>query len=108
MAKWGLDRFVAAEAGPAGGTITTVPLTFSGLNLELNARVREGGRIVVDLLDADGMAMDEFGQSEPVTGDGIRRPVTFRAGYLAALIGTPVTLRFHLEDAQLFSFAFRK
>jgi hypothetical protein len=108
MAKWGLDRFVAAEAGPAGGTITTVPLTFSGLNLELNARVRDGGRIVVDLLDANGMAMDEFGQSEPVTGDGIRLPVTFRAGDLAALIGTPVTLRFHLEDAQLFSFAFHK
>jgi hypothetical protein len=108
LAKWPLDRFVAAEAGPDGGTITTVPLTFAGLNLELNARVREGGQIIVELLDSDGRPLEEFGESDPVIGDGLRQPVPFRAGDLAALTGTSVTLRFHIKDAELYSFAFRK
>ena len=107
LAKWKLDRFVAAEANEAGGTMTTVPLVFSGLHLEINARVRAGGGIVVQILDGAGKPLDEFGRSDAVVGDGLRQPVDFPAGDLAALIGTPVTLRFHVKDAELYSFAFR-
>ena len=107
LAKWKLDRFIAAEANEAGGTLTMVPLVFSGLNLELNARVRAGGSIVVQILDESGMALDEFGKSDALVGDGLRQPVAFPAGDLAALIGTPVTLRLHVKDAELYGFAFR-
>ncbi len=109
LAIWQLDRFVSADASSDGGTLTTVPVSFTGGRLELNARVREGGSIVVSLLDAAGKELPGFEASEPITGDNLRHEVHWQGSpELAALVGKPVMLRFAMKSAELFSFAFRK
>lgn len=109
VAVWQLDRFVSADASSDGGTLTTLPVVFTGNRLELNARTGTGGSIVASLQDAAGNALPGFEESEPVTGDSLRHEVRWNgATDLSALVGKPVTLRFTMRNAELFSFAFRK
>jgi hypothetical protein len=108
LAKWQLDRFVSADAPAEGGTLTTVPIVFSGAKLELNLRSRRSGRVTVSVLDAAGKSIPGFESSHPVHGDAIRREVTWPVDKsVAALASRPVCLRFELRDAELFSFALR-
>jgi hypothetical protein len=107
LATWPLDRFVSADGGPEGGTLTTVPLHFSGNRLELNVNAAKG-RARVELLDAAGRGLPGFGLSDPVTADSLRATVAWKGQTdVGALRGKPVSLRFTLQDAELFSFAFR-
>jgi hypothetical protein len=109
LATWKLDRFVSVDGPAEGGTLTTVPVRFKGKRLEINAATRLGGRVVVDLLDAAGRPLKGFEPSDAFRGDELRHTITIAASAdLSALAGTRVTLRFHLERAQLFSFAFRE
>ena len=74
-----------------------MPVSFTGGRLELNARVREGGSIVVSLLDAAGKELPGFEASEPITGDNLRHEVRWQGTPdLAALAGqaeTPDTVK---------------
>ena len=109
LAIWQLDRFVSADAGSDGGVLTTVPLTFTGKRLELNVRNAPTGDTGVALLDASGHPIAGFEESDPVTGDNLRATVTWKGnGDVSALAGKPVSLRFTMKQAELFSFAFRK
>ncbi len=110
LAKWKLDRFVSADGSADGGMLTTVPIVFSGERLEINALTKRGGTITVELLDAAGSPMNSFPPSNPFTGDNLRGVVTWPdgGGGVGRFIGKPVTLRFHLRDAELYSFAFRE
>jgi len=109
LVKWKLDRFVSADAGAEGGTLTTVPFTYTGNRLELNARVQPGGSIRAEFLDAAGRPIQEAGLSTPCTGDSLRSKVAWgdNPGTVERLKGRPVSLRFHLRSAELYSFAFR-
>ena len=63
---------------------------------------------MVELLDMDLQRLATWPASEPVGGDDLRHVVTFFGKTnVADLAGKPLVLRFHLYDAQLFSFAFR-
>jgi hypothetical protein len=105
LATWKLDRFVSADAPAAGGTLTTVPITFSGNRLEINAAPKNGGSIVVEILDMSGKT---FARSKPFAGDDLRHKVEWVDNVeLGKLAGTPITLRFSLKSAELYSFAFR-
>jgi hypothetical protein len=109
LATWKLDRFVSVDGPAAGGTLTTVPLRFKGQRLEINAATKPSGQVVVELLDAAGRPLKGFEPSAPFCGDELRHTVRFARGAdVAALAGKPVTLRFRLKDAQLFTFAFRE
>jgi hypothetical protein len=109
LATWKLDRFVSADGPREGATLTTVPVKFRGKRLEINAATKPGGQVVVDLLDAAGRSANRFTGSDPFTGDELRHVVKFGASAdVSSLAGKPVTLRFHLQSAQLFSFAFRE
>jgi hypothetical protein len=106
LARWKLDRFVSADAGDASGVLTTVPVVFRGGKLELNASTGPAGKIEVELLNEQGAVL---AKSLPVTGDDLRHQVQWTAGVKpGALAGQPVTVRFRLQQAQLFSFAFRQ
>lgn len=105
LAKWQWDRFVSADAPAEGGELTTVPVVFRGDRLELNARVKRGGHIQVELLDAAQRPIEGFKPAAPVHGDSLRHRVTWPN--LASLQGKPVTLRFKMKAAELFAFAFR-
>jgi hypothetical protein len=105
LATWKLDRFVSVDAPTEGGTLTTVPLVFAGRRLELNAATKEGGRVIVEILDMAGKPM---ARSEAFAGDDLRHQVVWEEGTdLSQLAGTPIALRFRLQSAELYAFAFR-
>jgi len=109
LAIWKKDRFVSADGPTSGADLTTVPIQFSGRQLELNANVKEGGKISVELLDLSLNRLTGWPKSAPVTGDSLRHALTFGdRDDVSKLAGQPLILRFHLKDAELYSFAFRE
>lgn len=107
LAKWRRDRFVSADGFTADASLTTVPVVFSGGTLKLNARTAKGGSLRVELLDAAGRALDGWKPSLAVRGDSLAHTVRWAEGApVGALAGKPVSLRFHLQGAELFSYAF--
>jgi len=94
------------DAGAEGGTLTTVPIVFSGNRLELNAATRKGGSITVEILDMQG---NTLARSVPFSGDDLRHQVDWQERIrLSRLAGQHIALRFHLKNAELYSFAFRQ
>lgn len=107
LAIWKRDRFVSVDGSKDGGSLTTVPLHFSGRKLELNLDASKG-RATVELLDPAGKPIAGFGKSDPLTGDSLRTTVKWKGKeMLESLAGRPVVVRFELQNAKLFSFAFR-
>ncbi len=109
LVTWPLDRFVSADGDSTGGTLTTVPLRASGRRLELNMNAgKSNARALVRLLDSEGRPIAGYESSEPLTTDSLRQTVTWRGNPdLGALAGQAVCLQFELQNAELYSFAFR-
>jgi hypothetical protein len=108
LVTWPLDRFVSADAGSDGGVLTTVPLRHRGDRLEINAVTRPGGSVVVELLDAAGQALAGVAPSAPFSGDDLRHVVRFASPTaVSATRGKSMVVRFRLQNAELYSFAFR-
>jgi hypothetical protein len=102
-----LDGFVSLDA-PSHGTITTVPLVFSGSHLELNV-VSQTVRVA--LLDESGSALKGFGlqDCDAITGDHTAKTVTWRGkSDLRLLAGKTVRLRVELAGGKLYAFQFAK
>ncbi len=109
LVTWKLDRFVSADGPQEGGTLTTIPFVFSGDRLVINALTRKEGAIVVELLDAAGNRLEGYSRSDVFFGDELRHVVTFGGKTdLSRLVDKAISLRFHLRNAELYSFAFRK
>ncbi len=107
LVTWPLDRFVSADAGSEPGTLTTIPLHFTGSRLELNLDASRGS-LTVELLDGGGKPLPGFGKSDPLTSDSLRATVTWNGSSdLRALAGRPVAVRFEFRNAELYSFCFR-
>ncbi|MSU51833.1 MAG: hypothetical protein EXS41_00310 [Opitutaceae bacterium] len=70
-AEWRLHGFVSLDAGPDGGRIETKPMQFGTVHLLVNARVSNGGRLRVALLEPDGGPIAGYGldQSNTLTTD---------------------------------------
>ena len=112
MARLRRDGFASIDGYEDGGTLTTVPFSFEGDRLVINARAPEsaGGRLTVEVLDAHGRAIEGFGAADCDTfaGDAIRHVVTWGGrSDLARLAGDPIALRFGLHNAALYAFRFR-
>ena len=102
------DRFVAVET-TGDGTLTTRRLIAIGDTLVLNADARSGS-IRVEAIDALGRVVKGFSKSDckPKTGDSIRHVVSWKSGTNChPLQARPIQLRFHLDNARLYSFEFR-
>ena len=116
LAIWPLDRFVSVDGPAEGGRLTTVPLAFTGNRLELNVNAKpnpternQSGTVRVELLDAAQKPLPGFGLSDEVKVDSLRHTVTWSGNPdVSAWQGRPVSLRFHLANAELYSFAFRE
>jgi hypothetical protein len=112
LAIWPLDRFVSVDGPAEGGRLTTVPLAFTGNRLELNVNASHRGlpgTVRVELLDAAQKPLPGTSLSDEVKVDSLRHTVTWSGNPdVSALQGRPVSLRFHLANAELYSFAFRE
>lgn len=98
------DARVGRGPGTGGGTLTTRPLRFTGGHLFVNADTSRGD-LRVEVLDREGRVIAPFTREacEPITGNGTRLPVRWRAS-LAELAGREVRLRFSLTHGSLFAF----
>ncbi|MCA9210042.1 MAG: hypothetical protein KDA55_16905, partial [Planctomycetales bacterium] len=104
-----LDGFVSVSAGACGGELVTSPVIFEGDQLSLNFATSAAGTVRVELQDVAGKPLENFSLAdcEPLFGDTVDRSVAWKQSpKLAAVAGTPVRLRFRLEDADLYSFRF--
>lgn len=109
LAKWKLDRFVSVDGPAEGGTLTTVPIVFTGNRLEINARTKSRGSVSIEILDAARRPVEGLGSSGAFTGDELRHVVTWKGQRsVSSLQGQPVTLKMKLRGAELYSFAFRE
>ncbi len=104
-----IDGFVSSRAGAAGGELLTKPLVFSGDRLVINAATQEGGKLLVELQDADGKPLPGFAAQDcqAFQGDQIAHTVSWKgSGDLTTLAGKPIRVRFVLNNADLYSIQF--
>ena len=105
LAKLRLDGFVSVET-EQHGTLTTKPLVFLGDTLIVNANAKAGS-LVIEALDVDGKVIEGFGRANclPLTTDSVRHVVKWKGHQDCHLLqARPITLRFHLDHAKLYSF----
>lgn len=109
MVSQRLDGFVSADAPYEGGELTTPPIVFAGQHLELNLDCSAAGDARVEILAADGKAIEGFKliQADLLRGNAIRRVVTWQGrDDVSALAGRSVRLRFVMRSAKLYAFQF--
>ena len=99
------DGFVSAHAGASEGSLLTKPIIYDGTRLEINFSTSAVGFVQVEILNENGATV---AKSNPLAGDAIDHPVEWPdAGIVAQWAGKPVQLRFHLKEADLYSYGFK-
>lgn len=108
LAKWRLDGFVSLDAGHFGGVVETAPLQLAGEGLEVNVDAHDGS-LAVEVLSAAGEPLPGLTREDCQTlnADGVRQTVRW-GGNARLPIGQPLRLRFHLQNARLYSFRSRE
>ena len=108
LAKWRLDGLVSLDAGHFDGMVETVPLQLSGEQLEVNVDAGAGS-LAVEVLSAAGEPLPGFAREDcqTIDTDGVREAVRW-SGDARLPVGQPLRLRFHLQDARLYSFRSRE
>ena len=97
------DGFISLDAGEAEGSVVTRVLVLPKGDLYVNVDAT-GGSAMVRVCDEHGEPMAGFEASESISGDQPRAKVQFAAGNLAVVNGRPVSLRFTLRHASLYSY----
>jgi len=103
------DGFVSVNAPYAGGSMTTVPFTYTGDHLVLNYATSAAGEIRVELQDAEGNALPGFSMEDcdVLIGDRIDGAVSWHGQRsVSRYSGKPVRLKFQMMDADIYAFGF--
>lgn len=103
------DGFASVHSGSSESQFLTKPLIFRGNRLNLNYSTSAGGRIRVEIQDLEGKPFPGLSVSDckPLIGDKISQTVDWTdASGLHKLSGTPVRLRFIMQESDLFSMQF--
>ena len=107
LAKLRLDGFFYLEAREKPGTIVTRPFELKGDKLQVNVDA-SAGLVRVELLDAQGHPVPSFSGDAAKTHrnvDHLKLEPEWRGQTsLSSLKGKVIRLRFHLENARLYSF----
>lgn len=104
-----IDGFVSVNAPMSGGEFVTNPLVFQGNKLVLNFSTSAAGSIRIEMQDADGKPIEGFtlADAPEIFGDSLDRVAPWKEGRsIGELAGTPVRLRFVINDADLYSVQF--
>lgn len=105
-----LDGFASLNAPYDGGDMTTVPFIFDGDMLVLNYSTSAIGSIRVEIQDINGEIVPGYSLDEcrGLIGDEINGIMTWDKGNsVRGLSGTPVRLKFHMKDSDIYSLCFR-
>lgn len=105
-----VDGFVSADAGYWGGTLTTVPMVFSGNWLELSVDTSAGGYVVAEIQDRQGQPIPGFTEQDahPIRGSYVVKRISWKEKTaVSELAGKPVKLKFNMRDTKLYAFQFR-
>ena len=105
------DGFVSLYGPYDGGQCITKPLVFTGSRLTINYATSAAGGLRVEIQTPEGKPIDGFSVNEcpEIIGDRLDHTVTWKSGAdLSQLRGQPVRLKFHLKDADLYSFQFTR
>ena len=103
------DGFVSVNAPYAGGTMVTVPFTYTGDHLELNYSTSGAGEIRVELQDEAGQPLPGYtlADCDVLIGDRIAGVVSWHGQQsVARYVTKPVRLHFQMVDADLYAFQF--
>jgi len=106
-----LDGFVSVDGDYEGGQFATPPIRFEGKTLELNVDSAGGGAVYVEVLNEDFSPIEGFAKQDaiPIARNSVRMPVSWqRGGDVRVLAGKTIRLRFHMTNASLFAFQFKK
>lgn len=103
-ASWRVDGFVSLDAGSEIGVVETVPLKVTGEQLEVNVDASRGS-LFVEVLSADGNPQPGFSKEdcEEIRSDNTRHIVRWK-GNSRLPVSKPISFRFHLKNAKLYSF----
>lgn len=104
-----IDGLVSAHAEMKEGHVTTKPIQFEGMELEINYSTSAAGFVKVEILDTNGKPIPGFSKDDAteIIGNEIKRIVGWKGNQsVQALSGRPIRLKFYLKDADLFSFKF--
>jgi len=107
-ATWPKGRLVALES-PIEGSFALWPLIFEGREVHLNLCTHFSGYICVEAVGPDGRVLPgrSFSDCDPIDGDSINHIVTWNGeSDLGHADGAPVSLRFRMRSAELFSVRF--
>lgn len=108
MATWRRDGWVSLTNGAIQalgnpGQVTTKPIVFHGKTMHLNATVRAGGSLNIQALDANGTPVPGFTAS--VDGDQLDAAIKWSNDKsLGDLAGSPISFRFSVMNADLYSY----
>jgi hypothetical protein len=105
---WPKGRLIALEA-PALGEFTTVAFMPPGRRLRINALTRRGGRLLVEVagMNGDPIAGRTFADTKPLFGDLFWTPVVWNSQEdLGFKDGSPIRLRFRLDQVQIYGLEF--
>lgn len=103
------DGFVSLHATEAMAEVVTHRLVVSGNQLSLNVAVAEGGRVQVEIQDAEGRPLPGFTLNDcpAITSDTIDHRVRWAGGTdLSGIVAQPIRLRFVLQSADLYALQF--
>lgn len=115
LATLRLDGWVSIDAGKDEGTLTTKSLIFESgevlktKTLVINAKAT-GGSVVTEILDESGRSLSGFAKADcdALESDAVRHTITWNGqANVSKLASKTVRLRFHLQDAKLYSFSFK-
>ena len=104
-----VDGFVSVQAPARGAEMVTRPLVFSGDRLMLNFSTSAAGSVRVEIRRGDGQPAEGHALEDcaELFGDELERVVTWKKGAdVGTLAGQVVTLRFAMQDADLYSMRF--
>ncbi len=108
LATMRLDGYVSLDATVREGWVETKPVFSTGNRLLINGRCKSDGYIEVEVMDNWNNVWDKYSRDrcETFTGDAVRHQVKWSGRETVSEVPSAVKLRFHLRNAELYSFQF--